>query len=230
VVTPAVWALGERRLDWLAITHADRDHVGGAASVAAALRPREIWEGAPVPPNEDRRTLADTARRRTQVWRQIHAGHALTLGDVDMEVLHPPIPDWERQRVRNDDSIVFRIRYGLVELLLTGDIGEGIERTLAVADGPPIRILRVAHHGSRTSSSAGFVRAYGAQVALVSAGRGNLFGHPAADVVARLTRDGARLFRTDRDGAISVETDGRVVMLTTMSGKAWEVRASHWPS
>ncbi len=143
-------------------------------------------------------------------------------------MLNPPLPDWERQRVRNEDSLVLRLRYGDVELLLTGDVGAETERVLAAnrltEDRAPLRILKVAHHGSRTSSSAGFIERFAPQVALISAGRANPFGHPAPEVVERLGAIGARVFRTDRDGAAVIETDGRSLTVRSMRGRAWTMR------
>ncbi len=227
VVTPALWASGVRRLDWLVLSHGDRDHMGAAPAVVDDLRPREIWEGVPVPAHAPLEALRREAHDLGAAWRRLQAGDSIELGGVELDVLHPPRPDWERPKVRNDDSVVLQVRFGDVEVLLTGDAGEEFERTYAPEDPPaPLRILKVGHHGSRTASSAPFVAALRPQVALVSVGRGNLFGHPAPEVVARYERDGAALFRTDRDGAVTVETDGRGVEVRTLAGKTrrWMVR------
>jgi competence protein ComEC len=234
VVTRALWALGVRRLDWLVFTHADLDHIGGALSVAQVFAPREIWEGVPVPSDPKRQALHDWAEARRVPWRVTQTGDRIEAGPLVLEVLHPPRPDWERQRVRNDDSVVLRVRYGEVELLLTGDVEGDVEPELTPvdADGPPapLRVLKVAHHGSRTSTSGGFVQAYAPAVALVSVGRGNLFGHPSPDVLARLDAAGVRVFRTDVDGAITVETDGRSLDVEAMSGRTWRARVWRAPS
>ena len=105
-------------------------------------------------------------------------------GELRVRVLHPPSPDWERRRVRNDDSVVLEIVYRDVALLLTGDISSEIEREiLPQLTHAPIRILKVAHHGSRTSSSLELLSEWRPQWALISAGRGNTFGHPAPEVL-----------------------------------------------
>jgi competence protein ComEC len=230
VVVPAVWALGVRRLDWLAITHADLDHIGGALGVMRTLRPREVWEGVPVPRSQEREAARVAARRDGVVWRTLRDGHRLETGGVGVEVRHPPAPDWERQRVRNDDSLVLAVTYGEVEVLLTGDAGEEFERRPIAAAGRDarLRVLKVGHHGSRTSSAPFFVDAYRPAVALISAGRGNLFGHPAPDVEARLLDARAEVFRTDVHGAIQVETDGRRLEIETISGRRRGVFL--WPS
>ena len=122
-------------------------------------------------------------------------------GELRVRVLHPPAPDWERRRVRNDDSVVLEIVYRDVALLLTGDISAEVEREiLPQLTHAPIRILKVAHHGSRTSSSLELLSEWRPQLALISAGRGNTFGHPAPEVLQRLDAIGATVLRTDLTG------------------------------
>jgi competence protein ComEC len=141
-------------------------------------------------------------------------------GGVRLRVLHPPEPDWERPRVRNDDSVVLEAVYGDVAILLAGDITAQVERAIVPELTPArVRVLKVAHHGSRTSSSRELVEAWRPQLALVSAGRGNTFGHPAREVVERLEQAGARVLRTDRDGQITVETDGHTLTWRTFTGE-----------
>ena len=138
-----------------------------------------------------------------------------------IEAVHPQPPDWERQRVRNDDSIVLRLRYRQVEFWLTGDAGGEFERRhVFEAGAAPIRVLKVGHHGSRTSTSDALVEGVRPQIAVISAGRNNLFGHPAPEVVRRLGEAGAAVFRTDRDGAIAIETDGATVLVRTARGRS----------
>lgn len=222
VVTPAVWALGERRLTWLALSHGDLDHIGGALRIVDDLRPAEIWEGIPVDSSTELQRLRALAQPHGVVWRRLLAGHEVEDGGVVMRVLHPQVPDWQRVRVRNDDSLVIEVRYGEVSVLLTGDAGAEFEaQPMAAARwGRParLRLLKVAHHGSRSSTRETFVAGFRPQVAMVSAGRSNLFGHPAPDVIERLRGHGATTYRTDRHGAISVETDGREVRVRAAAG------------
>jgi competence protein ComEC len=221
VVTPALWGLGVRKLDWMAITHPDLDHIGGAVAVERDFRPFEIWQAVPVPPNPELLLLRQDSQSHRVAWRQVLAGHRVDIGSVVLEAVHPPAPDWERRRVRNDDSLVLRLRFGRVEFLLTGDAGAEFEDGFLAGRELPVRILKVGHHGSKTASSARFLEAFRPQLAIVSAGRGNLFGHPAPEVLQRLKDVGATVFRTDRDGAIVIETDGAIVTVTTMAGQTW---------
>jgi competence protein ComEC len=224
VVTPAIWASGVRRLDWLAITHGDIDHVGGALDVERDLTPREIWEGVPVGASPELRELRRRGQDDAAVWRQLLNDHVFDVGSVRVDVLHPAVPDWERPRVRNDDSMVLRLRYGDVEMLLTGDAGAEFEAAFPADGHLPIRLLKVGHHGSRTSSSQKFLDAFQPQIAFISVGRANLFGHPAAEVLARYAQIGARVFRTDLDGAIVIETNGAEVNVRTWTGRRWTLQ------
>jgi len=224
VVTPALWASGVRHLDYLAFTHPDFDHIGGIRSEARDMSPREIWEGVPVPHNPARQAVWTDAQLQGLVWRQLSAGHVVTLGSVEVDVVNPPLPDWERQRTRNEDSLVLSLRFAGVEMLLTGDAGSEFESRPGSGDRhAPLRLLKVGHHGSRSSSTPAFVSAFDPQLVFVSVGRSNLFGHPSPEVVQRYEAIGATIFRTDRDGAIVIETDGRDVRVKTMRGRTWTV-------
>ena len=219
VLAPALWARGVRRLGDLLVTHGDPDHIGGAAAVLSDFRPAVVWWGIPVPGHLPSAAFLTASQRVSRIEYR-HAGEIFAFGRATVRVLNPPAPDWERPRVRNDDSVVLSVSYGDVALLLTGDISADVERAIIPHLPPaPIRVLKVAHHGSRTSSSPPLLDAWRPQTALISCGRGNSFGHPAAEVVERLQSIGARIYRTDRDGEITLQTDGHTVRVTTFTGE-----------
>jgi competence protein ComEC len=225
VVAPPLRLAGVRRLDRLVLTHGDPDHIGGAPSLLGEFRPREVWEGIPVSRFEPLTTLRAAAVRLGVPWKMVTAGHRLNVDGVDISVLHPEPADWERQRVRNDDSVVIDIRWGDVSVLLTGDIGRAVERRLSGDLRPsPLRIVKVPHHGSLTSSSAEFVRALRPRVAVFSVGRSNRFGHPALPVLERYVEAGTTVFRTDRDGAVTIDSDGRSIDVRTFNGREMMLR------
>ena len=219
VVAPSLWSRGIRRVDTLLLTHGDPDHIGGARSVIDDFRPSKIWEGIAVPRHVPMRELLVHARETGAVAEQRVASEHFESGGVRIRVLHPPPADWERRRVRNDDSVVLEVLYGDVAILLTGDIGKDIERAILSQLTPArIRILKVAHHGSRTSSSAEFLEAWRPQIAIISCGRGNSFGHPAPEVIERLKSVGAEIYRTDLDGEVTFDTDGKEFSVRTFVG------------
>ena len=219
IVAPVLWQAGVRRLDYLAVTHGDPDHAGGAEAVIADFRPREVWEGVPVPASERMRRIAAAARRTGAAWRTLQAGDRLRIGDVEVVVWHPPPPAWERPRVRNDDSLVLELRHGRVSFVLPGDIGSDVEAQLGpLLEPSPLRVLKAPHHGSRTSSSAAFLAAAAPAVAVVSAGRENRFGHPDPAVLQRYAAAGTSVLETGRSGAIDICSDGERIRVRTAAG------------
>jgi competence protein ComEC len=220
VVEPALWARGVTTLEALLVTHGDPDHMGGALPLLDDLSPRAVWQGIPVPRAMSLQTLLARAAASGIPVTERREGEDFHIGSARVLVLHPPAPDWERQRVRNDDSVVLEVLYGDVALLLTGDVGSEVERQIVARLIPAKkRILKVAHHGSRTSTSQELLDSWRPQIALISCGRGNSFGHPAPEVIARLEAAGSRVYRTDRDGEITVETDGDHVRVRTFTGE-----------
>jgi competence protein ComEC len=223
VIGPALRARGLGRVDYFLLTHPDPDHIGGAASVVRDFEPGEVWTGVAVANHEPSERLRETAAAVRASWREIGRGDRLWIGGVEVRVHHPPTPDWERQRVRNDDSVVLELRLGTVALLLTGDIEREAERALAGAldDLPPVVILKSPHHGSATSSSAEFLTAVKPRAVLISCGRGNPYGHPVRAVLDRYRGIGAAVFRTDLEGQIELATDGAMVDVRTFTGRRW---------
>jgi competence protein ComEC len=216
VLAPALWARGIRSLDTMLITHGDPDHLGGAMAVADDFTPRQIWEGIRLPRHPQTRELLNQAARLRIPVVPLRAGQVIQRGDLRLRILHPSPPDWERVRVRNDDSVVIEVVYRDVAILLTGDISADVERSIVPLLTPArVRILKVAHHGSRTSSSSELLDAWRPHIAVISCGRGNRFGHPAPDVLRRLEATGATVLRTDLEGQIEIETDGRSLRIAT---------------
>ena len=220
VLEPALWARGVSAVDTLLLTHGDPDHIGGALTVIDDFDPLHLWQGIPVPRATSLQEVLERAAASGAILEQRRDGEEFRFGEARLLVLHPPPPDWERQRVRNDDSVVIEVVYRDVALLLTGDIGADVERAIVPRLAPAtVRILKVAHHGSRTSTSRELLEAWRPQIALISCGRGNPFGHPAPDVIARLEAIGARIYRTDLDGEITVDTDGTHARVMTFNGE-----------
>jgi competence protein ComEC len=226
VIGPALRARGLLRLDYLAVTHGDIDHLGGAASLIRDFRPHEVWEGVPVAAHVPLTALRVEARANRTPWRWLQRGDRVDLGGAVIVVHHPPAPDWDRQRVRNEDSLVLEVRHGGVSVWLTGDITRSVEEELAASalDRGRVVVLKAAHHGSLTSSAPAFVNRLRPAVVLISAGRGNQFGHPAPAVLQRYDAIGAEVFRTDEDGQIELVTNGMSVEVTTFTGRKWRLR------
>ena len=219
VVAPFLWNRGIGRLDVIAATHADADHSGGLAAVLRGLRVGEIWEnGRWGVGHED--TVAALGRSGAP-RRVLAAGQRLQLGEAAVTVLSPPTDDAAAALTgENDHSLVLRLDWRGIALLLTGDLTvRGEERLLAGRAPLAATVLKVGHHGSRGSTAAPFVEASRPRIAVVSVGARNPFRHPAPEVLDRLAIAGARLYRTDRDGAVIVETDGRRLWVTRWAAR-----------
>jgi len=181
-----------------------------------------VWEGIPVPPHPALAALRRLAATQDVVWRTVQPGDVERAGGVDVRVLHPPPPEWERQKVRNDDSIVIELRYGRVSILLPGDIGREVEAKLIPAFEPArVLVLKAAHHGSMTSSGVELIDALTPGAVIFSSGRHNRYGHPARIVVDRFAARRTATFNTAVDGAVFVETDG-----TKVEVRGWRTRTA----
>ncbi len=160
VVSRAMRAFGVRSLDTFVLTHGDPDHMGGARAVVRSFRPRADLGGRAGASARPLRRLAEAADSIGAEWRTVRAGDRLRIATVEIVALHPPAPEWERQRVRNDDSIVLAVRMGQVSVILPGDIGrEGERRALEHLEAAPLTVLKAPHHGSATSSTREFLEA-----------------------------------------------------------------------
>jgi len=220
VVSPYLWSRGISRLDIVVATHAHQDHIGGLPAILENFRPKELWVGA----NPQPALLARAASLNIPV-KYHHAEQTFDLDGARIEVLSPP-PDFPPTKAINNDSLAFRIVYGARSFLLTGDMEKPMEtRILQESSNFHSDVLKVGHHGSKTSTTQPFVDAVSPSIALISDGFENSFGHPHKDVLARLQDRHAAVLRTDLDGLITVRTDGQRLILDTAR---WSKGASLW--
>jgi competence protein ComEC len=207
-VVPALAALGIRRLDLAIATHADLDHRGGLPAVLRSIPVRELWLPYGARDEAGFRDILDLARRHGVRVRARGAGAATSeIGGMRVTPLWPPVD--AAPGSRNDASLVVRVDVAGRRLLFAGDVEVGAEAAL-VARGADLRadLLALPHHGSRTSSSAPFLAAVGAEVALASAPCGGRYAMPHPDVVARVRAHGLPIWWTGRDGALLVGLSG----------------------
>jgi len=202
VVLPFLVRHGVRRLAAVVLSHAHQDHVGGIPAVLEAVPADLILE--PAEPVAEPRyvRMLELAEERGTPWRAGRAGDSLVIDGVMLRVLHPDTT-WNHWREDlNDDSVVLLLRFGRFEAVLAGDLGVKAESLLLGRIGP-VDLLKVGHHGSAGSSGTAWLDELAPKAAVISVGR-NRYGHPAPSSLGRLAAHRVDVWRTDREGSVTV--------------------------
>jgi competence protein ComEC len=220
VIIPTLHAHGYDRLDFLVATHPDQDHIGGLVTVL-----QEVPVSCAMLTGQEHTTqtyeafLGEISRLKNAGQLtpiQTRRGTSLDLDSaLKVEVLAPG-DDVVETEDTNNASIVIRLTYGAVSFLFTGDAGEEEENWI-LDQGSDLRaqILKVSHHGSKTGTSDTLLNAVSPEVAVISVGENNRYGHPNSQVIERLARRKTEIYRTDQQGTITVTTDGSSYQVST---------------
>ena len=216
VVSEYLWARGFDRVDYVLATHADADHIDGLNDIVRNFRARSAIVARTPPDDPGYRRFAERMRQMRVPVERIGAGDTLRFGGVTAEVLWPLASRDDRAPSQNNDSVVLRFNFGEIFILFTGDVEKQAELAM-LSEGLDLRsdIVKVAHHGSKTSSIEQFVEVSRPGIAIISVGRSSIFGHPSKEVVERWRAGGAQVMTTGAKGTISVVTDGRDLKVST---------------
>ena len=211
VVSEYLWWRGLDMIDYILVTHADADHIDGLNDVLKNFTVRNALIAHVPRDDPEFAKFSETLKQTNTHAEQLQAGDVIHFGDVELSVVWPPAGG---ETSANNDSIVLRVKYGERAVLLTGDIEKQAEKSVLETQ-PNLRadVIKVPHHGSRSSSTEEFVRAVTPQFAIISVGRHSMFGHPHKEVVQRWQANGATVLTTGECGMITVTTDGKDLRL-----------------
>jgi competence protein ComEC len=211
----------DRDIDWMVLSHPERDHVDGLLAVLKNYRVHNIiWSGIPKDTAESKEWTDLVAKEGANVVIA-RPGEKFALGgdpDCVLEILAPDTSDagnLSSGRSSNDLSVVARLEYGQRSFLFTGDATDKEEEFSWAADPEPVDVLKVAHHGSKTSADDIFMADLLPAAAVISVGAGNSYGHPNQETLEMLGKYDIKTLRTDQGGDILFRTDGEHIFLST---------------
>jgi competence protein ComEC len=216
VVSEYLWWRGLDRIDYILATHADADHIDGLNDVVRNFAVRGAFVARAPGKDPEYAKFYNTATSAALPIALVGAGDVLRFTGITATLLSPRAGAKAEARSRNNESIVLRLQFGKRSILLTGDIESSAEATMLNRKSDlSVDVVKVPHHGSRTSSTKGFVDATRPRFAVISVGQNSIFGHPHSDVVERWQREGAEVLTTGRSGMITVTTDGKDLWVET---------------
>lgn len=224
VISEYLWWRGLDHIDYILASHADADHIGGLNDVARNFNVRAVLVARTPVLEREYSKLANTLRARGIPLQTIGAGDRMRFGKVSAAIFWPAPSENPSAASRNNDSVVLRLAFGERSILFTGDIESAGENALVKTtvntqtgsyEGLRSDVVKAPHHGSKTSSTEGFVTAAAARWAIIPVGQRSRFGHPNVDVVKRWQSSGATVMTTGERGTITVMTDGSDLQIET---------------
>jgi len=217
IVLPYLLARGITKLDYIVVSHFDSDHVGGLFAIIENLKVGKIFIGKQYESSEELKDLIKIANKKKVEIFGLESGNRLNIDRyVYFDVLFPDSKNMIPENHKNNNSLIVKLIYGEFSCLFTGDVEEIAEKKIVRkyenSNELNTDILKVAHHGSKTSTIEEFLKEAKPKVALISAGENNTFGHPNRNVLERLENTGCQIFRTDNDGEITIRVNrkGRI--------------------
>ena len=219
VILPYLKKKGIRKIDTVVLTHAHSDHVGGLTAILETLPVGLVVESGFPHTTDIYMEFLELIHKKNIPYKMVRSGQELTgFSDVRIEFLNPPHPYLRGGGSDiNNNSVVIRLSYGEVQFLFCADIEKTAEKEM-LGYGNKLRsqVIKVPHHGSKTSSSLEFIKEVSPETAIISVGRRNRFGHPHSVIVEKYEKLGIKIYRTDMHGAITISTDGKGYKIKTL--------------
>jgi len=206
--------IGIKKIDHLILTHPHDDHIGGIFNLLAELRVDHFYDNGFSNFQSDLFVdYVKAVRSNLSNYSILQAGENLILGELMIEVLNPLLPPTGSL---NDDSIMLRVKYGEMRILLAADVGyAGERRLLAAGRALKSQILKVAHHGEGDACSPDFLKTVSPEVGIISVSTINKYARPHPELLQRLRNAGIKVYQTDASGTITLRTDGRTYTVET---------------
>ena len=216
VISPYLWSRRIRHLDYAVLSHGHSDHMAGLGAILDNFRPRELWIGVEPESPEWKEVKRHAAADGVPIVSLRRGAPERLLGGAAFRVLAPSVEYVAGENAANNDSLVLEISYGKQRILLTGDAERPVEDDLVNSGSlKPVTLLKVGHHGSKTSSSEEFLSELNPSFAFISDGYKNQFHHPHPTVLERLATHHVAVFRTDINGLSTFLTDGNKAEIKT---------------
>ena len=215
ILVPYLLDRGIMKLDYIIVSHFDYDHATGVAQILGKIDVSSIILTRQLEENDIYRHILSIAKEKKIKLIYVKEGDVLKIGGIKISIIHPENKLMINNPM-NNNSIVCKVEYNSFSMLLTGDIEmEAEELILRKNINLKADVLKVAHHGSKTSTTGEFLKAINPKVALIGVGKNNNFGHPSNEVIQRLKENGTRIYRTDENGEISITVNkkGRIIKI-----------------
>ncbi len=216
VVSNFLWNKGYSQIDYILATHADADHIQGLSDVARNFQIKAAIFGKMPLKDTDFAELYSILQKKKIETMQLARGDVFSIGEARIEVLYPEKGEYVQGVSENNNSVVLRVIYGARKFLLTGDVEKETEHALLeMPEFLQADLVKVAHHGSKTSSIQKFIDVTGAKIAVIPVGNNSPFGHPHREVLERWRLSGAEILQTGTRGTISISTNGEDLEVKT---------------
>ena len=201
---PYILDRGYTKIDYIFITHFDQDHVGGILTLLEEINVGKVFIGEQFEECENYHKFINIIKQKKLEIAKIKKGDKIIIDNIIFNILFPDIENPIEENSLNNNSIVMQMKYKSITALFTGDIEEIAEEQI-IKENIEADILKIAHHGSKTSSTQKFLEKVKPKIALIGVGENNKFGHPNIEVIKRLEKLKTKIFKTAQNGEITIK-------------------------